>query len=63
MAIGLIALALWGVRLAGLAVSGGVAWANVLLALGFAIIAGLIFGVYPAWKASRITPIAAIRSE
>jgi putative ABC transport system permease protein len=34
---------------------------NIFLALGFALTAGLCFGVYPAWKASQISPMQAIR--
>jgi putative ABC transport system permease protein len=34
---------------------------TVLMAMAFSMIAGLVFGVYPAWRASQITPIQAIR--
>jgi putative ABC transport system permease protein len=34
---------------------------TVLIAMGFSMLAGLIFGVYPAWKASRVNPIQTIR--
>lgn len=34
---------------------------TVLLAMAFSMIAGLTFGVYPAWRASQINPIQAIR--
>ncbi|MDD5083485.1 MAG: ABC transporter permease [Candidatus Moranbacteria bacterium] len=34
---------------------------TVLLAMAFSMIAGLTFGVYPAWRASQISPIQAIR--
>lgn len=50
-----------GLSAIGFAVPVGMSFANILLAIGFAGIAGVLFGIYPAWKASRITPVEAIR--
>lgn len=36
---------------------------NLLFAAGFSFLSGIVFGTYPAWKASRIDPIQAIRGE
>ena len=63
LGLGLIWLVFWGAGVAGLAVTFSIGWSNIALALGFALVAGLVFGVYPAWKASKITPINAIRAE
>lgn len=34
-----------------------------LAALGFAILTGTLFGIYPAWKASRLVPVDALNAE
>jgi putative ABC transport system permease protein len=36
---------------------------GALLAVTFAVAVGIFFGFYPAWRASRLDPIAAIRNE
>lgn len=34
-----------------------------LAALGFAVLTGTLFGIYPAWKASRLVPVDALNAE
>jgi putative ABC transport system permease protein len=64
---GLLGIGLgWGiataVTLANL-IQAQVSWNSILLAFGFSAAVGLFFGLYPAWRASRLRPIEALRYE
>lgn len=38
-------------------------WWGYVLALAFAVVTGTLFGIYPAWKASRLVPIEALNLD
>lgn len=38
-------------------------WSSVALSLGFSLTIGLIFGIYPAYTASKLEPVEALRFE
>jgi putative ABC transport system permease protein len=40
-----------------------VTWQNVLLSVSFALLVGLFFGIYPAYRASLLNPVEALRYE
>lgn len=55
---GLARIASWLWKLPSL-----VSWYSVLIGFGFSVAVGVVFGVYPASRASRMDPIEALRHE
>jgi ABC-type antimicrobial peptide transport system permease subunit len=52
-----------GARLAGYDWAFSISFWSVILAVGVSMLTGIIFGLYPAYKASKLNPIEALRYE
>lgn len=53
----------YALELSGFSVSFAVTLNSILIAVGFSMATGIIFGFYPAWKASKLSPMEALRKE
>lgn len=49
--------------LSGFSIRTEMSAAGALLALGFSLVTGTVFGFYPAWKASKLVPVEALATE
>lgn len=49
--------------LSGFSIRTEMSAAGALLALGFSLVTGTVFGFYPAWKASKLVPVEALSTE
>lgn len=49
--------------LSGFSIRTEMSAAGALLALGFSLVTGTVFGFYPAWKASKLLPVEALSTE
>lgn len=47
----------------GFVLPSGLSFQTIGIAVSFSVGAGLFFGVYPAWRASKIEPVVAMRQE
>lgn len=53
----------YALSLLGFSLKFSVTMSSILLATGFSMATGIIFGFYPAWKASKLSPMEALRKE
>jgi putative ABC transport system permease protein len=50
-------------RMTGAPIRAVFAWQSMLLAVAAALVVGVAFGMYPARRAARLSPIEALRHE
>ena len=59
--VGLVFIIISTLGYFGIDVGFGVTMESLFVGIGFSVLAGIIFGSYPAWRASRIAPTEAMR--
>lgn len=59
----IIAIAMTFVACAVFGLSPSINWGLTLFCIGFSLVIGIVFGVYPAIKASKLSPVDALRYE
>lgn len=47
----------------GFELTTGISFETLAIAVGFSIGVGILFGVYPAWRAAKVPPVVAMRQE
>jgi ABC-type antimicrobial peptide transport system permease subunit len=40
-----------------------VSWHSIILAFTFSVLVGIVFGIWPAWRAAKLLPVEALRYE
>ena len=61
--IGLILAELLGFIVSAYVIQTRIPWWSAVLAIGVSAIVGILAGLFPAWKAARLDPIEALRSD